>query len=88
VSERNVLGSVWEGRVSKVWGALGWGPEAARFHDGVKDFVGEYSMFIIKVGTIQVLCIYILNFSMALRWGAFLVVVQYIHDVVDGAPRA
>jgi hypothetical protein len=41
------LGSVWEGHVSRVGGVLGWGPEAARFYDGVKDFVGEDSVFIV-----------------------------------------
>jgi hypothetical protein len=30
-----------------VRGALGWGPEAARFYNGVKDFVGEDHMFIV-----------------------------------------
>jgi hypothetical protein len=44
VSEVTVSGSVGKGRVL---GALGWGPEAARFYDGVKDFVGVYSMFIV-----------------------------------------
>jgi hypothetical protein len=47
VSERTVLGSVWVGRVSRVRGSLGWGPEAARFYDGVKYFVGEDSVFIV-----------------------------------------
>jgi hypothetical protein len=47
VSERTVLGSVWKGRVSRVRGALGWGLEAARFYDAVRDFVGEDSVFIV-----------------------------------------
>jgi hypothetical protein len=38
------------------------------------------------VGAVYVLCVYV-EFLYGVEVGAFLVVVQYLHDVMDGAER-
>jgi hypothetical protein len=38
---------VLDGCVGGVRGVLGWGSEAARFYDGVKDFIGKDSVFVV-----------------------------------------
>jgi hypothetical protein len=55
---------VWDGCVGGVRGVLGWGSEAARFYDGVKDFVGKESvLFTTGLMRLPGLCIFTWAFS-------------------------